>query len=102
MEGICSQLFLIEYLEKHNFLKIANANSIFAYVKSITQLLCWHFFADMKQFELERLVLFEIFIFSFIKCRVLFFLYMTKIDLFSISIFILFVLFCIPGTCFLQ
>ena len=30
---------------------------------------------------------------------VLFFLYMTKIDLFSLSVFILFFLFCIPGTC---
>ena len=29
----------------------------------------------------------------------MFFLYMTKIHLFSPSIFILFVLFCIPGTC---
>ena len=29
----------------------------------------------------------------------MFFLYMTKIDLFSLFIFILFVLFCIPGTC---
>ena len=38
MEGICLQHFLIEYLEKHNFLKIAHANSIFADVKSITQL----------------------------------------------------------------
>ena len=48
----------------------------------------------------ESYVLFEMFIFSFItekimRC-VLFFLYMTKIDLFSMSIFILFVLFCIP------
>ena len=30
---------------------------------------------------------------------VLFSLYMTKIDLFSLSIFMLFVLLCIPGTC---
>ena len=30
---------------------------------------------------------------------VLFYLYMIKIDLFSLSSFILFVLFCIPGTC---
>ena len=29
----------------------------------------------------------------------MFFLYVTKIDLFSLTIFILIVLFCIPGTC---
>ena len=49
------QNFLIEYLEKCNFLKIADTNSIFAGVKSIMQLLCQHFFADVKEFELERL-----------------------------------------------
>ena len=43
---------LIEYLEKYNFLKIANVNSS---VKSIIQLSHWHFFADVKLFELERL-----------------------------------------------
>ena len=55
---------------------------------------------------LGKVVLFEMFIFSFIiekittLCLVLS-LY-EKIDLFSLSIFILFVLFCVPGTCFLQ
>ena len=55
---------------------------------------------------LGKVVLFEMFIFSFIiekittLCLVLS-LY-EKIDLFSVSIFILFVLFCVPGTCFLQ
>ena len=39
---------LIECLEKYNFLKIADANSIFANMKSIIQLLRWHIFADMK------------------------------------------------------
>ena len=56
MEVICLQHHLIEYLEKYNFLKIANANSIFAYMKSIMQLSHWHFLADMKKSELERLV----------------------------------------------
>ena len=37
-----------EYLEKHNFLKITEANSIFADVKLIIQLSRQHFFADMK------------------------------------------------------
>ena len=55
MEVICLQHPLIEYLEKYNFLKIADANSIFADVKSIIQLLHQHIFADKKQFELERL-----------------------------------------------
>ena len=55
MEVIYSQHLLIEYLEKYNFLKIADANSIFADVKSIIQLLHRHIFADKKQFELERL-----------------------------------------------
>ena len=32
---ICFQQFLIEYLEKYNFFKIADANSVFADVKSI-------------------------------------------------------------------
>ena len=48
MEVICLQHVLIEYLEKYNFLKIADANSIFADVKSIMQLSRRHFFADMK------------------------------------------------------
>ena len=54
MEVICLQHLLIEYLEQYNFLKIADANSIFADVKSITQLSHQHFFADVKYFELER------------------------------------------------
>ena len=48
MEVICLQQLLIEYLEKHNFLKIADVNSIFADVKSIIQLSRRHFFADVK------------------------------------------------------
>ena len=48
IEVICLQHLLIECLEKYNFLKIANTNSIFANVKSIIQLWRWHFFADMK------------------------------------------------------
>ena len=48
MEVICLQHLLIEYLEKYNFLKIADANSIFADVKSIMQLSRRHFFADVK------------------------------------------------------
>ena len=55
MKVIYLQHLLIEYLEKHNFLKIVYANFIFADVKSIIQLLQQHFFADMKEFELERL-----------------------------------------------
>ena len=50
MDVICLQHLLIEYLEKYIFLKIAD-------VKSIIQLSCWHFFADVKQFELERLLI---------------------------------------------
>ena len=48
MEVICLQHLLIEYLEKYNILKIANANSIFANVKSIIQLLHRHFFTNVK------------------------------------------------------
>ena len=55
MKVICLQHRLIEYLEKYNFLKIADANSIFADVKYIIQLLRRHFFAHVKQFELESL-----------------------------------------------
>ena len=51
----CLQHLLIGCLEKYNFLKIADANSIFANVKLIMQLSRQHFFADMKWFELERL-----------------------------------------------
>ena len=40
--------YLIEYLENYIFLKIADANSIFADVKSIIQLSRRHFFADVK------------------------------------------------------
>ena len=58
MEVTCLQHLLIEYLEKYKFFKIADENSIFADVKSIIQLLCPHFFADMKKFELERLYLY--------------------------------------------
>ena len=49
--------YLIEYLEKYIFLKIADANSIFADMKLIIQLSRQHFFADVKLFELERLSL---------------------------------------------
>ena len=45
---MCLQHLLIDYLEKYNFLKIADANSIFADVKSIVQLSHQHFFVDMK------------------------------------------------------
>ena len=48
MGVIYLQNLLIEYLEKYNFLKIADANSIFADVKSIIQLSRRHFFADVK------------------------------------------------------
>ena len=48
MEVICLQHLLIEYFEKYNFLKIADANSIFANVKSITSLSRRHFFANVK------------------------------------------------------
>ena len=48
MEVICLQHLLIEYLEKHNFLNIADTNSIFADMKSITQLSRRHFFTDVK------------------------------------------------------
>ena len=48
MEVICLQNLLIEYLEKYNFLKIADANSIFADVKWVIKLLRQHFFADVK------------------------------------------------------
>ena len=47
MEVICLQHLLIEYLEKYNFLKIADVNSIFADVKSIAQLSHQHFFAEV-------------------------------------------------------
>ena len=56
-EVIYLQHLLIEYLEKYNFLKTADVNSIFADVKPIIQLLCLYFFANMKQIELERLLL---------------------------------------------
>ena len=39
---------LTEYLEKYNFLKTADAKSIFADMKSIIQLSRLHFFANMK------------------------------------------------------
>ena len=55
MEVICLQHLLIEYLEKYNFLKIANVNSIFVDVKSIMELSRRHIFANVKQFELKRL-----------------------------------------------
>ena len=42
-------------MEKYNFLKIADVNSIFANVKSIMQLLHQHLFVAVKYFELERL-----------------------------------------------
>ena len=48
MEVIYLQHHVIEYLEKYHFLKIADANVIFADVKSIMQLLHQHFFADVK------------------------------------------------------
>ena len=48
MKVICLHHLLIEYLDKYNFLKIADANSIFADVKSIIQLSRQHFFADVK------------------------------------------------------
>ena len=48
MEVICLQHLLIEYLEKDNFLKVADANSIFADVKLIIKLSRRHFFPDVK------------------------------------------------------
>ena len=48
MELIYLQRCLIEYLEKKFFLKIAEANSIFADAKSTMQLLCRHLFANVK------------------------------------------------------
>ena len=47
MEVICLQQLLIEYLEKYNFFKIADANSVFADVKLIyttfmSVFFCWH------------------------------------------------------------
>ena len=48
MEVMCLQHHFIEYLEKYNFLKIADENSIFADVKSIVQLSRRHFFADVQ------------------------------------------------------
>ena len=48
MDAICLQHLLIEYIGKYNFLKITEANSIFADVKSIIQLSRRHFFADLK------------------------------------------------------
>ena len=48
MELIYLQHLLIEYLGKYNCLKIADANSIFAYVKSIRKLSRQYFFAYMK------------------------------------------------------
>ena len=45
---ICLQHILTEYLEKYNFLEIAEANSIFADVKSFIQLSRRYFFADAK------------------------------------------------------
>ena len=56
MEVIYLQQLLIEYLEKYNFLKIAEANSIFADMKLIIELLRRHLFADIKKFELEGLL----------------------------------------------
>ena len=56
MEVIYLQQLLIEYLEKYNFLKIAEANSIFADMKLIIELLRRHLFANVKKFELERLL----------------------------------------------
>ena len=47
-EVIYLQHLLIEYLEKYNFLKTADANSIFADVKLIIQLFCLYFFANVK------------------------------------------------------
>ena len=48
MEVIYLQHRLIEYLEKYYFLKIANANSIFADVRSMMQLLRQHFSVGVK------------------------------------------------------
>ena len=48
IEAICLQHLLIKCLEKYDFLKIADANFIFAYVKLIIQLLREHFFANVR------------------------------------------------------
>ena len=48
MEVMRLQQLLIEYLGKNTFLKISDANFIFADVKSIVQLSHRHFFADVK------------------------------------------------------
>ena len=48
IEVVCLQHLLIKSLKKYHFLKIANANSIFADMKSIMQLSRQHFLADVK------------------------------------------------------
>ena len=53
MEVICLQHLLIEYLKRYNFFKTANANSIFANMKSIIKLSCQHFLADMNNLSLK-------------------------------------------------
>ena len=48
IEVICLQHLLIECLEKYNFFKIIDTNSISADVKSMIQLLRRHLFAEAK------------------------------------------------------
>ena len=48
MEVICLQHLLIEYMEKDNFWKIADANSLFADVKLIIKLSRRQFFANVE------------------------------------------------------
>ena len=53
MEVIYLQQLLIEYLEKCNFLKIAEANFIFVDVKLIIENSRRHFFANVRESKLD-------------------------------------------------
>ena len=55
----CLQHFLTNYLEKNKFLKLADANSTFVDVKSITQLGVG-IFCQCEIIELERLLKLQI------------------------------------------
>ena len=61
MEVICLQHLLIEYLENYNFLKIANANSIFVDVKSKIQLSCQLFFCQREIIWVRKTICFVFF-----------------------------------------
>ena len=53
MEVIYLQQLLIEYLEKCNFLKIAEANFIFVDVKLIIENSRRHFFTNVRELKLD-------------------------------------------------